>query len=49
MRVKTDIFKFAISEILMQQFEVNSQLHWLLITYYSKKLLDTETQYDTGE
>ena len=49
MRVETDASEFAISRILTQQFEVNSQLHWLLVAYYSKKLLDTETQYDTGK
>ena len=27
MRVETDIFEFAIDEILMQHFEINSQLH----------------------
>ena len=49
MRVEMNTFKFAIGRILMQCFKVNSQLHWLPVTYYSKKLLDTETQYDTGE
>ena len=49
MRVKMDASKFAIGRILTQHFKVNSQLHWLPVAYYSKKLLDTETQYDTGE
>ena len=49
MRVETNISEFAIDKILMQQFEVNSQLHWLSVVYYSKKLLDTETQYNIGE
>ena len=49
MRVKTNVSEFVISRILMQQFKINDYLHWLLITYYSKKLLNTETQYDTGE
>ena len=49
MRVKTDTSEFTIDRILMQQFEVDSQLHWLSVVYYSKKLLDTETQYDTDE
>ncbi|SLM38760.1 gag polymerase env [Lasallia pustulata] len=49
MRVKTDASAFAIGRILTQRFEVDSHLHWLSIMYYSKKLLDTETQYGTGE
>ena len=49
MRVKMNISEFTIDRILTQQFEINSQLHWLLIAYYSKKLLDTETQYDTDK
>ena len=49
MRVKTDTSAFAIGGILTQQFEVDSHLHWLLVAYYSKKLLDTETRYGTGE
>ena len=49
MRVEMDTSKFAIDGILTQCFEVNGQLHWLPVTYYSKKLLDTETQYGTGE
>ena len=49
MRVETDTSEFAIDRILTQQFEINSQLHWLSVAYYSKKLLDTETQYDTDE
>ena len=49
MRVETDTSEFAIGGILMQHFKVNGQLHWLPVAYYSKKLLDTETQYDTGE
>ncbi|SLM35417.1 gag polymerase env [Lasallia pustulata] len=35
--------------ILTQQFEIDGHLHWLLVAYYSKNLLDTETQYGTGE
>ena len=42
MRVETDISEFAIDRILTQQFKINNQMHWLLITYYSKKLLNTE-------
>ena len=49
MRVKTDASAFAIGGILTQRFEVNGHLHWLLVAYYSKKLLDTETQYGTSE
>ncbi|SLM40160.1 gag polymerase env [Lasallia pustulata] len=49
MRVETDASAFAIGGILTQRFEVNGHLHWLLIAYYSKKLLDTETRYSTGE
>ncbi|SLM41092.1 Reverse transcriptase domain [Lasallia pustulata] len=49
MRVEMDASAFAIGGILTQQFEINSHLHWLPVTYYSKKLLDTETQYGTGE
>ena len=49
MRVETDTSEFAIDRILTQQFEINSQLHWLSVVYYSKKLLNTETQYDTDE
>ena len=49
MRVETDTSEFAIDRILMQHFKINSQLHWLSVTYYSKKLLDTETQYDTDK
>ncbi|SLM35116.1 hypothetical protein LPUS_04182 [Lasallia pustulata] len=49
MRVETDASAFAIGGILTQQFEINGHLHWLPVTYYSKKLLDTETQYGTGE
>ena len=49
MRVKTDISEFAIDRILTQQFKIDSQLHWLPVVYYSKKLLDTKTQYDTDE
>ena len=48
-RVETDISEFAIDRILTQQFEINSQLHWLSVVYYSKKLLDTEIWYDTDE
>ena len=43
MRVEMDAFKFTIDGILMQHFKVDSQLHWLPVAYYSKKLLDTET------
>ncbi|SLM34140.1 gag polymerase env [Lasallia pustulata] len=49
MRVETDASAFAIGGILTQQFEINGHLHWLPVTYYSKKLLDTETRYGTGE
>ena len=49
MRVETDTSEFAIDRILTQQFEINSQLHWLSVVYYSKKLLDTEIWYDTDE
>ena len=41
-RVEMNISEFTIDRILMQQFKVDSQLHWLSVTYYSKKLLDTE-------
>ena len=49
MRVETDASAFAIGGILTQRFEVDGHLHWLPVAYYSKKLLDTETQYGTGE
>ncbi|SLM36161.1 gag polymerase env [Lasallia pustulata] len=49
MRVETDASAFAIGGILMQQFEIDGHLHWLPVAYYSKKLLDTETQYGTGK
>ena len=49
MRVETDTSEFAIDRILMQQFKIDSQLHWLSVVYYSKKLLDTEIWYDTDE
>ena len=49
MRVETDASAFAVGGILMQQFEINGYLHWLPVAYYSKKLLDTETRYGTGE
>ncbi|SLM34944.1 gag polymerase env [Lasallia pustulata] len=49
MRVETDASAFAIGGILTQQFEINGHLHWLPVAYYSKKLLDTETRYGTGE
>ena len=49
MRVKTDTSAFAIGGILTQRFEVDGHLHWLLIAYYSKKLLDIETRYGTGK
>ena len=49
MRVETDTSAFAIGRILTQQFEIDSHLHWLPVAYYSKKLLDTETQYGMGE
>ncbi|SLM40156.1 gag polymerase env, partial [Lasallia pustulata] len=49
MRVETDASAFAIGGILMQQFEIDGHLHWLPVAYYSKKLLDTETRYGTGE
>ncbi|SLM40546.1 gag polymerase env [Lasallia pustulata] len=49
MRVETDASAFAIGGILTQQFEIDGHLHWLPVAYYSKKLLDTETQYGTGE
>ncbi|SLM36910.1 gag polymerase env [Lasallia pustulata] len=49
MRVETDTSAFAIGGILTQQFEINGHLHWLPVAYYSKKLLDTETRYGTGE
>ncbi|SLM37282.1 gag polymerase env [Lasallia pustulata] len=49
MRVETDASAFAIGGILTQQFEINDHLHWLPAAYYSKKLLDTETRYGTGE
>ena len=48
-KVETDTSEFAIDRILIQQFEIDSQLHWLSVVYYSKKLLDTEIWYDTGE
>ncbi|SLM35448.1 hypothetical protein LPUS_04737, partial [Lasallia pustulata] len=49
MRVETDASAFAIGGILTQQFEIDGHLHWLPVAYYSKKLLDTETRYRTGE
>ena len=49
MRVETDASAFVIGGILTQQFEIDSHLHWLPVAYYSKKLLDTETRYRTGE
>ena len=49
MRVETDASAFAIGGILTQRFEVDGHLHWLPVAYYSKKLLDTETQYGTGK
>ncbi|SLM35267.1 hypothetical protein LPUS_04432 [Lasallia pustulata] len=49
MRVETDASAFAIGGILTQQFEIDGHLHWLPVAYYSKKLLDTETRYGTGE
>ena len=49
MRVETDASAFAIGGTLTQQFEIDSHLYWLLVAYYSKKLLDTKTQYGTGE
>ena len=49
MRVEMNISEFTIDRILMQQFKINSQLHWLSVVYYSKKLLDTEIWYDTDE
>ena len=49
MRVETDTSEFTIDRILTQQFEVDSQLHWLSVAYYSKKLLNTEIWYDTDE
>ena len=49
MRVETDTSEFTINKILMQHFKIDSQLHWLSVTYYSKKLLDTEIWYDTDE
>ena len=42
-RVETDTSEFTIGGILTQHFEVDGQLHWLPVAYYSKKLLDTET------
>ncbi|SLM36166.1 hypothetical protein LPUS_05630 [Lasallia pustulata] len=47
MRVETDASAFTIDGILTQQFEIDGHLHWLPVAYYSKKLLDTETQYRT--
>ncbi|SLM36046.1 gag polymerase env [Lasallia pustulata] len=49
MRVETDASAFAIGGILTQQFEIDGHLHWLPVAYYSKKLLDMETRYGTGE
>ncbi|SLM37608.1 gag polymerase env [Lasallia pustulata] len=49
MRVEMDASAFAIGRILTQQFEINGHLHWLPVAYYSKKLLDMETRYGTGE
>ncbi|SLM34918.1 gag polymerase env [Lasallia pustulata] len=49
MRVETDASAFAIGVILTQQFKIDGHLHWLPVAYYSKKLLDTETRYGTGE
>ncbi|SLM34639.1 gag polymerase env [Lasallia pustulata] len=49
MRVETDASAFVIGGILMQQFEIDGHFHWLPVAYYSKKLLDTETRYGTGE
>ncbi|SLM41056.1 gag polymerase env [Lasallia pustulata] len=49
MRVETDASAFAIGGILTQQFEIDGHLHWLPFAYYSKKLLDMETRYRTGE
>ncbi|SLM34531.1 gag polymerase env [Lasallia pustulata] len=49
MRVEMDASAFAIGGILTQQFEIDGHLHWLPVAYYSKKLLDTETRYRTGE
>ena len=49
MRVETDASAFAIGGILTQQFKIDGHLHWLPVAYYSKKLLDMETRYGTGE
>ncbi|SLM33513.1 gag polymerase env [Lasallia pustulata] len=49
MRVETDTSAFVIGRILAQQFEIDSHLHWLPVAYYSKKLLDMETQYGIGK
>ncbi|SLM35376.1 gag polymerase env [Lasallia pustulata] len=49
MRVEMDASAFAIGGILTQQFKIDGHLHWLPVAYYSKKLLDTETRYGTGE
>ncbi|SLM41533.1 hypothetical protein LPUS_12599 [Lasallia pustulata] len=45
MKVEMDASAFAIGGILTQQFEINGHLYWLAVAYYSKKLLDMETQY----
>ena len=49
MKVEMDASAFAIGGILTQQFEINGHLYWLAVAYYSKKLLDMETQYGMGE
>ncbi|SLM36397.1 Reverse transcriptase domain [Lasallia pustulata] len=49
MRVEMDASAFVIGRILTQQFEINGHLHWLPVAYYSKKLLDIETQYGRGK
>ena len=48
-QIKTDVFRFAITVILMQQHQCEDQNHWHSVTYWSRKLKSAEINYSTEE
>ena len=48
-QVKTDVFRFTITAILMQQHQYEDQNYWHSVTYWSRKLKSAEVNYSTEE
>ena len=48
-QIKIDVFKFAITVILTQQYQCKDQNHWHSVTYWSRKLESAEINYSIEE